>query len=571
MSSVNSRMVLTLSGWLAVMVPAGALWGQEEPPAAGFFETVEVEIATVEVFVSDRRGNPVMDLSRDDFELLVGGRPVPITNFYAEVGGRPATVEWEAEPTEIDSEADRAPSPPPQRLRIVVFVDHSNIRSVNRKRALSHLRQFLDRNVRPEDSVAVVSLTDNLRIHSDFLNDPAMVGRIFDEVGKISFRDMSGEGERRRIFSELARGRTGSRSTFQTDFVLPDTENRIRAYAESEYQRTRSSLDALKRLLDSLGGVPGRKALIYVSDGVVNRPGEDLYIAWRDAFGSDTDYTRFVGNFDLTRELKEVADTANAAAVTLYALDAEGDHATVARSALLEAGAGTTEVLSTIEANVRDPLEFASTATGGRRIQASDRLVDDLASLSTDFDSYYSLGFRLADADQDTMQRFEVRLRGDAGKRRVVRHREAHRSKSVEQRAGEAMLAAIFYNATDNPLDLGVTQGEPLRRDDGNLVLPVTLEIPVSKLTLVPTGETSDAQLSIFVTVKDKTGDARNVQKLPFQLQIPTDKLEEAKAHAAHHTLEVVLRPGDQQVAVGVRDEVGATLSTVRLEVAGTV
>lgn len=566
---------------------------QQEPPAATFFGTVDVEVATVEVFVTDRQGNPVTGLSRDDFELRVDGQPVPITNFYAEVGGRPATVEWEAQAAVEEPSIEDGTRPPRQRLKTVVFIDHTNIRAVNRERVLSRLREFVRTNLRPEDAVAVVSLTDRLRIHSDFLNDPATVGRIFDEIEEISFRDASGEGERRQIYSELARGHSGGGiSPFRqdplsgfsdADVLAPDLENRIRAYAQSEYHQTRASLQALTRFLGSLGGVPGRKALIYVSDGVVNRPGEDLYVAWRNAFGAsstnpnvphmdpNSDYTRFVGNLDLTREIQEMADAANAAGVTFYALDAEGDHTTVARSALLEGGSGTTEVISTLEANVRDPLEFTSSATGGRRIQASDRLAADLAALATDFDTFYSLGFRPTAGDPGAKQRIEVRLRGDAGKRRLVRHREARRSKSSEQRAGEAMLAAIYYNATDNPLELGIAEGDPQRREDGNVVLPVTVEIPVAKLALVPTEGTSDAQLSIFVTVKDETGDARDVQKVPFTLQIPNDKLAEAMENVAHHTLQVVLRPGDQQVAVGVRDEVAATLSTVRIEVAGMV
>lgn len=589
---LRCALVFSLS-LLTLSAPAAPQAEQQEPPAATFFGTVDVEIATVEVFVTDRQGNPVTGLTRDDFELRVDGQPVPITNFYAEVGGRPVMVEREAAAAEAESSFEGGTRPPRQRLKTVIFVDHTNIRPANRKRVLSRMRDFVERNLRPEDAVAVVSLTDRLRIHSDFLNDPATVGRIFDEIERISFRTASGEAERRQIFSELARGHSGGGiSPFRqdpltgysdSDFLGPDLEHRIRAYAQTEYSQTRTSLDALTRFLGSLGGVPGRKALIYVSDGVVNRPGEDLYIAWRNAFGSsstnpnvphldpNSDYTRFVGNLDLTREIQQMADAANAAGVTFYALDAEGDHSTVARSALLEGGAGTTEVLSTLEANVRDPLEFISAATGGRRIQASDQLAADLASVATDFDTFYSLGFRPAAADPGTTQRIEVRLRGDAGKRRIVRHREERRSKSAEQRAGEAVLAAIYYNATDNPLELSIAEGDPVRREDGNMVLPLTLEVPVAKLALVPTEQTSEARLSIFVTVKDKTGDARDIQKVPFHLRIPADKLDEAMQNVAHHTLQVILRPGDQQVAVGVRDEVAATLSTIRVEVAGTV
>jgi len=607
---IRPTSILSFLALVSILAPAAPTAGQEppapppaeqQPPATTFFETVDVEVATVEVFVSDRQGTPVTGLSEDDFELRIDGEPVEITNFYAEVLGRPATADWQVEAaaveteTETETETDSGPGliPPPQRLRIVVFIDHTNIRAVNRKRALERLEEFLERNAGPDDSVAVVSLTDRLHVHSDFLNDQKTIDRIFDEVGKVSFADMSGETERRRIFSQIARGHTGGGQSIgrqnpatglsNAAFFGPEIEASIRAYAAAEYQRTRGSLDALKRFLGSLGGVPGRKALIFVSDGIVNRPGEDLFIAYRNAYGSSSlnpgvpkidpniDYSRQVGNFDVLREVQQVAEAANAAGVTFYALDAQGDHAIGVRSAVSEGWAETSEVISTFEANVREPLEYTSEATGGRRIEASDKLLSDLAIVAADFDSYYSLGFRPPEAEQGKMQDIKVRLLGDAAKGRTVRYRESRRTKGTDQRTGEAMLAAIFYNATANPLELGLTHGEPVRREDGNMVLPVTIEIPVARIALIPEEAVSAGRLSIYVTVKDKSGDAREVQRLPFHLQIPSDKVEEAKQHAAHHTLQVVLRPGDQQVAVGVRDEIASTLSTIRIEVAGSV
>ncbi len=48
----------------------------------------------------------------------------------------------------------------------------------------------------------------------------------------------------------------------------------VRAYAEQEAQRTQETLAQLTRFVDLLGGLPGRKAVFYVCDGLPSRPGD---------------------------------------------------------------------------------------------------------------------------------------------------------------------------------------------------------------------------------------------------------------------------------------------------------
>src|SRR5204862_6970879 len=45
-------------------------------------ETIEVRLANVDVVVRDRHGNPVVGLTKADFEIFENGVPQPVTNFY---------------------------------------------------------------------------------------------------------------------------------------------------------------------------------------------------------------------------------------------------------------------------------------------------------------------------------------------------------------------------------------------------------------------------------------------------------------------------------------------------------
>jgi hypothetical protein len=148
----------------------------------------------------------------------------------------------------------------------------------------------------------------------------------------------------------------------------------------------------------------------------------------------------------------------------------------------------------------------------------------------------------------------------------TVRHREHYRLKSADESMGEATMAALLYQAGGNPLGVRLTPGEEQPRDDGLMVLPIKVEVPMRDVALVPRGETYSTQLAFFVTVRDRAGNPRAVQKIPFHLSVPAGAAEAARGQLAAYDLPVVLRPGDRQIAVGVRDEIGGLTGTVRLE-----
>ena len=58
----------------------------------------------------------------------------------------------------------------------------------------------------------------------------------------------------------------------------------IRIQAQVERRAAMESARQLNLLSRSMAGLPGRKALVYVSDGLSLRPGEALYHAWYNKY-----------------------------------------------------------------------------------------------------------------------------------------------------------------------------------------------------------------------------------------------------------------------------------------------
>jgi VWFA-related protein len=549
--------------------------------APGFGERLDVRVVNVEVWVHRKDGSPVEGLSASDFKLTVDGQEVPIANFYAQVGGRPTAPE---PPAAVAEPVDRAPAandapvaPADRKLHTVIFVDTANLRAANRSRVFEHLRTFLRESLRPEDPVSVVSLDQSLVIHSDFLNDQRAIESILSELERTSPRAGGNDLQRRQLLSDIFEGTAMRSSEARTapsdEFNSGPQLNFIRAYAAEEYQRGKASLGALDRFVASLGGIPGRKALIYVSEGIPNRPGEELFIAWRERYRDlrhqrittlDAEYYREVGHFELLQDFQALARRANASSVTVYAIDAVSDHTGDLRSASLSGGVAQ-EALYAMEANLRDPIESTAVATGGFRIQASPRLEQDLARVAADFGTYYSLGFRPTHGADGKDHAIDVKLRRGAG---VVSHRQNYRLKTSDEAMGEATMASLLYHAGENPLGVRLEAGRSQPREDGLTVLPITVQVPMRDIALVPRGDTFASQFSFYVTVKDKSGQPRPVQKIPFHLSLPAAAAELARQQDAAYDLPVVLRPGDQQVAIGVRDEIGGLSATARLDLA---
>ncbi len=131
---IAATLALLFSLSLGAFLPAAA-----QPPSlarASYEEVVEVDIVNVDIFVVDKKGRPVTGLTADDFQLLVDGQPMQLTNILAVTDGTP-----QPEATGLPSEPITAtPSPddplPPATssqpsanpLHTVIYFDNVNTR-----------------------------------------------------------------------------------------------------------------------------------------------------------------------------------------------------------------------------------------------------------------------------------------------------------------------------------------------------------------------------------------------------------------------------------------------------------
>lgn len=528
------------------------------PQDEGFTEVVQVNVVNVDVYVTDKDGNPVTGLTKDDFEIYEDDTLQEITNFFAVEDGRPAPgsagvpVESPERPTLERPGLDLEPLPPEQRLHVIVYVDNFNLRPASRNRTLRRVSAFLRSMVRAGDRVMVVSHDRSLNLRQPFTSDMNSVSTALDELQELSGIMVDRDAERIRAIREIE--------------DAPDefyAMQEARAYAESVYTEMEFVLKALREQVDLLSGLEGRKAVLYVSDGIPSVAGEDLFLMVDEMYPRTRARAEAMV-FNLDRRYRDMVAAANSAGITFYALDAGGlaSHSSVsAEFGGTEAGGSMPYVDSIRTANLREPLHQISDDTGGFAIVGTNAVLDNLERLTQDFRNYYSLGYAAGHFANGRYYDLEVKVKKPGLE---VRHRQGYRDHTPSKRLNDGMLATLYYGAESNPLEVDVTMKDA-GIQDGQRLIDVELKVPLSKLTLVGRSEHMVGRLQAGVVVLDQKGGVSPVTlQDPVTVAIPLEEVEEAMGKHYTYAMTLAFRPGNSRVVLALRDGFGGRTSYLR-------
>lgn len=531
---------------------------EEEAREEGFAEAVDVRVVNVDVFVTDKRGNPITGLTADDFEVYEDGRPVAITNFYAVEGRQRVTTE---EPAVAAGETPtpRVIGPPVpqferrQRLHLVVYVDNFNIRPFNRNRVFRRLRTFLRENVTDDDRVMLVSYDRSLKMRQPFTSNPALVNTALFELEDVSGHGVHADSERRRLLQAIQDADEVSTALLE-----------LRPYAESLYNDLSFSISALEEIVESLAGLEGRKAVLYVSDGLPMKAGEELFYMVQQKFHYSPVMTQLM-DFDATREFRSLANQANSNGIVFYAIDAGGLR-TMSSASVETAEAGLPGMSSFIDSiyvqNIQEPLRVMAERTGGYAILNTNDVGDDLERIASDFETYYSLGYTPSHAGDGRLHEIDVKLVDGKGLR--VRHRTSYRAKSNATRMIDGTLAALRFGFAENPLGVLLEVGTPTPRGDGFFLVPVRIGIPLAEVVLIPRDDHYFGRTRLFIGAMDDEDGISEVSNLEVPIRIPADTYDEVRDQYYPFDTTLLMRGGPHELAVGLRDELGAAESYVR-------
>ena len=587
-SAMVRRAGLVLLGAAACALPSAYAAGVAEKPQptslTSFGAVVDVNVVNVEVYVTDRDGKRVNNLKREDFTVSEDGKPVEVTNFMAVSSGRNLAAPAPAAGTRPAPAAAPAPGPDPETaLSLVIFLDGLHLRPENRTKAVEQIRTFLARSVRPGDRVMVAAYGLGLRQLQPFTADGAAIDEALKQAEAMVVQGHLEDEARRSAFREMSSMQSVSPCGIETVRPIDD-------YAAQARDTALRTVGALTVVINSLAGVPGHRALLFVSDGISITPGEELFQALAETCGGATEPGELSsGNTDraprfgdggarynpqqaaldaqkygISKRLEDLASHASANRVTLYTLQASGLQGFA--SAGVDFDPGERRLLSpgvqmVQTSNLKSSLTALAVDTGGRAMLDANDLTLDLSRMQEDFETYFSLGYTTVHHGDGLQHKVEVKVKGPGLR---VRYRPSYRDKPAMEKAVDRTLTALLHGIEDNPLEVAVEMGEQtLDKATGTWAVPVRLKIPLYKLAIIHQQDEGAFQgrLRLLVATQDGQGGTSPVRQVEVPLTISRKEVLNALGQHYLYTLTLKMAKGQQRVAVAVRDEIATTTS----------
>lgn len=382
---LESRVVRALSVFaLALTLQSGAAIAQTknssnpQESSAPVFKS-HSQLVLVPVVVKDHNGTHVSGLTKDDFAVKEDGTARRLA-FCEEVKTTAARVQHQQK-SDKTSFSNFQGEQPARRI-VILTLDAINTPFAAQVNARKELIKYLSDAVDPDALVSLIMVRrGGVKVIHDFTTNPAVLISALKKV-----RGVTADVE------------TIEQITPEDDPVFQTEVNDLTAFEQGEAENIAdqqrmailSTLDALQQIAHSYSGVPGRKALIWVTAGFpFSINGSDAMIGGATTNTSSQD--------DLQMEYEHMWALLNDANIAVYPVDVRG----LENPTVMDASIGKMPPRAYVTRQMlqhQDSLDtFRSFAdmTGGKAFYNTNDLAKGFREAAQDSASYYMLGYYL--------------------------------------------------------------------------------------------------------------------------------------------------------------------------------
>lgn len=517
-----------------------------------FVDELEVTVVNIVAYVTDKDGEAVTDLTKDDFQIFQDGEERPISNFqlYTEELIRSYYESKEGLPSVPPTEPEAEELTEIQPVWMMIFVDNDNLRPLDRNRVFGQLRTFIRENATPPVEMMVVNNSRSLKVVQEFTDDSDEIFAALNELRMTTGGRQSRDSSRADIYEEMERYEQGQSSSAVSS--LQRTRSLAIGFAEEEQNTLQFTLSAIREAVNLLAGLPGKKMILYVSNGLPMVPGIDLFYAMANAFSEPGMITEGM-RYAQSRQFDSLVKNANAQGVTFYTISAGGLQNATMGSAQYHAPRDTTAA-SMEHSNYLDSLRFMADETGGVAIFNTNDIRSRLDRVEQDFYSYYSLGYNLQTSGSDKVHRIKVTIPDHPDY--DIRYRRRFVEKSLASRVQDKVLTGLVIPIEENPLEIMVQTGDQAPASSDRWTVPFDLSFPLRNIALMPEGDDYVGRVSLFIAARDAGGKQSDLVRQEHEVRVAAADYEESQRRRFTIRASLLMESGSFKISVGLLDNV---------------
>lgn len=509
-----------------------------QTPQSPYTSSIKAEVDDVllDVVVRDKKGHIATNLKPDDFEIPDNGVPKKIDGFRL-LQGNEAILGNDTR-TKLD---------PLRQIRLITMVFQSsspNARRLAQDAAEALLNSELHQNV----YIAVMKIDFKLQIVQGYTNDVALLRKANDAVARGASTDFTRDAQllreqlQRQLGPDfddplLAQPQHGdTRSSAAVDSMLLQIYYRTKRAGEQE--AARRYISALLDLVEEQCRLPGRKIVLYFSEGGFKIP---------------------EGGDQRIRNLISIANRSN---VSLYAIDTRGlTSSDPNRDSVIQSHnlTGNLENVADItRANPQMNLSYIAESTGGALIANMNDFRDPLRKVVEDLETHYEISYPPGIKTYDgSFHNISVKLK-ESGFH--VQSRSGYFAlpptigPGTELKGYEVPLLKALSSA-ELPKDFAFHAAAMHFRDEKKQPEYVlTIDIPLSEITLTPKDKSFEGHFAYEVLLKDDSSEVVRKFQSEVPLLVPADKLDALKQSRYIYTEPFRLPPGHYTLEAAVLD-----------------
>jgi VWFA-related protein len=498
-------------------------------------------LVQVEVIAQDRAGSPVTGLTKESFTIFDDGKPQKIAFFAAtapvRTPSRPLAANVFTNRSDLKGQDPAA--------TIVILFDSLNTSFEDQSYARQNILRFL-RSVRPQDRVAIFALTTHLVPLHDFTEDLASLQ---SSVDRFSPRLLAAfDASHPANFHVPALAGDPSWEAFEGHVNNANAEiadfHTINSY--------RATYAAVVEIADYVAEIPGRKSLVWVSDGIPIQIGSRIGVPDRDDFRLDDSVPPGISD---AGNLSGLARVLNRVDMSIYPVDAHGVEGD-------DSAAGFTR-----RQDQRDSFRLLADNTGGKAFYGTNDIAGAIESAVEDGRYAYTLAYYPDHGVWDGRFRkikIEAALPGTH-----LRYRRGYFA-LPERAEGDTSMKNDLADAARSPLDaatLGLTVATKNLPPSSSRLLQLQVTLDPKQFLLRDQDHRRQGGLDLLFVQKDSDGKFLAAEKQHFEVNF--DRREYDSLAKTGLTLQRKLQvdPGSTEIHVLVREGGSGAIGSVTIPV----